>query len=83
MTQVWARELGRKGVRVNAVAPGFIGTDMVLAMPQKIIDMMSSKAPVGRLGKPEEIAAAYLFLASDEASYVHGAVLSVDGGLIS
>ncbi len=83
MTQVWARELGRKGVRVNAVAPGFIGTDMVLAMPEKIINMMEGKAPIGRLGKPEEIAAAYLFLASDEASYVHGAVLSVDGGLIS
>lgn len=83
MTQVWARELGRKGVRVNAVAPGFIGTDMVLAMPEKIINMMAGKAPLQRLGKPEEIASAYLFLASDEASYVHGAVLSVDGGLIS
>lgn len=83
MTQVWARELGRKGVRVNAVAPGFIGTEMVMAMPEKIIDMMAGKAPLQRLGKPEEIAAAYLFLASDEASFVHGAVLSVDGGLIS
>ncbi len=83
LTQVWARELGRKGVRVNAVAPGFIGTEMVMGMPEKIIDMMAGKAPLQRLGKPEEIAAAYLFLASDEASFVHGAVLSVDGGLIS
>ncbi|PID79179.1 3-oxoacyl-ACP reductase [bacterium DOLZORAL124_64_63] len=83
LTQVWARELGRKGVRVNAVAPGFIGTEMVMAMPEKIIDMMAGKAPLRRLGKPEEIAAAYLFLASDEASFVHGAVLSVDGGLVA
>ena len=83
MTKVWARELGRKGVRVNAVAPGFIGTEMVKAMPEKVQTMMAERAPLQRIGRPEEIAAAYLFLASDEASFVNGAVLSVDGGLIS
>lgn len=83
MTKVWARELGRKGVRVNAVAPGFIATEMVMAMPEKVRDMMADKTPLQRLGKPDEIARAYLYLASDEASFVHGAVLSVDGGLVS
>jgi len=83
MTQVWARELGRKGVRVNAVAPGFIATEMVMAMPEKVRDMMAGKTPLQRLGRPEEIARAYLFLASEEASFVHGAVLSVDGGLVA
>ncbi|MCP4547454.1 MAG: 3-oxoacyl-ACP reductase FabG [bacterium] len=83
ITKVWARELGRKGVRVNAVAPGFIGTDMVMAMPEKVRDMMCSRVPVGRLGLPAEIADAYLFLASDESSYINGTVLSVDGGVIS
>ena len=81
MTKVWARELGRKGVRVNAVAPGFIGTDMVMAMPEKVRDMMAGKAPMQRLGQPSEIADAYAFLASDHASFINGAVLSVDGGL--
>lgn len=81
MTKVWARELGRKGVRVNAVAPGFIATDMVMAMPEKVRDMMAGGAPMQRLGRPDEIADAYLFLASDAASFVNGAVLSVDGGL--
>jgi len=83
MTRVWARELGRKGVRVNAVAPGFVATEMVMAMPGKIRDMMAGKAPLQRLGDPAEIAAAYLFLASDEASFVTGDVLSVDGGLVA
>ena len=83
MTRVWARELGRKGVRVNAVAPGFIATDMVKSMPEKVQTMMAERAPLQRLGHPEEIADAYCFLASDEASFVNGAVLSVDGGLIS
>lgn len=83
ITKVWARELGRKGVRVNAIAPGFVATDMVMAMPEKIREMMTSKTPLGRLGKPEEIADAYLYLASDQASFVNGAVLSVDGGVIS
>lgn len=81
MTKVWARELGPKGITVNAVAPGFIGTDMVMAMPDKVIDMMKSKVPLGDLGKPEDIADAYCFLASDEAKYINGTTLSVDGGM--
>ncbi len=82
MTKVWARELGRKGIRVNAVAPGFIATDMIKTMPEKVIKIMQEKTPLGRLGKPEDIANTYLFLASDEASFINGAVLSVDGGMI-
>jgi len=82
MTKVWARELGRKGIRVNAIAPGFISTEMVKAMPEKVLNIMEEKTPLGRLGTPEEIASAYLFLASDEASFINGAVLSVDGGMI-
>lgn len=81
MTKTWARELGRKGITVNAIAPGFIATEMVAAMPENVIQAMESKVPIGRLGKPEEIASAYLFLASDEASYINGTVLSVDGGM--
>jgi 3-oxoacyl-[acyl-carrier protein] reductase len=83
MTKVWARELGKYGVRVNAVAPGFIMTDMVAKMPEKIIEMMKAKSPLGRLGEPQDIADAYLFLASDSAKYITGTTLSVDGGLIS
>ena len=83
MTKVWARELGRKGVRVNAVAPGFIATDLVAKMPEKVLEIMKGKTPLGRLGTPDDIAAAYLFLASDEASFVNGAVLSIDGGVIT
>ncbi|HPF71711.1 MAG TPA: 3-oxoacyl-ACP reductase FabG [Candidatus Krumholzibacteria bacterium] len=83
MTKVWSRELGRKGVRVNAVAPGFIATEMVMAMPEKVRAMMAEKTPMQRLGDPKEIAAAYVFLASDEASFINGAVLSVDGGLVA
>lgn len=82
MTKVWARELGRKGICVNVVAPGFIGTEMVAGMPQRIIDAMISKVPLGRMGRPEEVASVYLFLASEEASYVNGAVISVDGGVV-
>lgn len=82
MTKTWAKELGRKGIRVNAVAPGFIMTPMTEAMPENILDMMKEKTPLQRLGKPEDIANAYLFLASDEASFITGAVLSVDGGLV-
>ena len=82
MTKVWARELGRKGITVNAVAPGFIATEMVQKMPENVLSMMKEKTPVGRLGKPEDIANAYAFLASDEASFINGAVLSVDGGLV-
>ncbi len=81
MTKTLARELGRKGVTVNAVAPGFIATDMVKKMPENVLKAMEEKVPVGRLGAPEEIASAYLFLASDEAAYVNGATLSVDGGI--
>lgn len=81
MTKTWAREFGRKGITVNAVAPGFILTDMVRKMPEDVLKSMESKVPVGRLGDPEDIANAYLFLASDEARYVNGTVLSVDGGM--
>lgn len=82
MTKTWAKELGRKGIRVNAVAPGFIMTPMTEAVPEKVLDMMKEKAPLQKLGKPEDIANAFLYLASDEASFVTGAVLSVDGGLV-
>lgn len=82
LTKTLAKELGRKGVTVNAVAPGFIATDMVKKMPENILKAMEEKVPVGRLGNPEEIASAYLFLASDEAAYVNGATLSVDGGIV-
>lgn len=81
MTKTWSRELGRKGVNVNAVAPGFIATDMVLKMPEKVLDAMKAKVPLQRLGKPEEIAKAYLFLASEDSTYVNGTVISVDGGM--
>lgn len=81
-TRTWARELGRFGIRVNCVAPGFIATEMVKAMPQKILDSMASKTPLGALGEPDDIANAYVWLASDAAKFVHGAVLSVDGGLV-
>ncbi len=82
MTRVWARELGPKGIRVNCVAPGFVLTDMTAKMPEKILQGMAEKAPLRRAGRPIDIANAYLFLASDEASFVNGAVLQVDGGLI-
>ena len=81
MTKTMARELGRKGVTVNAVAPGFIATDMVKKMPAEVLRSMEAKVPLGRLGLPEEIALAYLFLASDEAAYINGTTLSVDGGI--
>jgi len=82
MTKVWARELGRSNIRVNAVAPGFTATEMVKAMPEKILDGMRSRTPLGRLGEPRDIANAYLFLASDHASFISGAVLRVDGGIV-
>lgn len=81
MTKTWARELGRKGITVNAVAPGFIATEMVAAMPENVIDGMKAKIPLARLGDPKEIANVYAFLASDEASYINGHTLSVDGGM--
>jgi len=82
MTKTWAKELGKKGIRVNAVAPGFILTPMTEKMPEKVLEMMKDKAPLKRLGMPEDIANAYAFLASDEASFITGAVLSVDGGIV-
>ena len=82
LTKVWARELGRKGVRVNCIAPGFIATDMTGAMPKEILDGMKAKTPLGRLGTPEDVARAYVFLASDDASFINGQVLGVDGGLV-
>jgi len=81
MTKTLARELGKKGVTVNAVAPGFIATEMVAAMPENVLDAMKAKIPLGRLGEPKEIANVYAFLASDEASYINGHTLSVDGGM--
>lgn len=82
LTKVWARELGRKGINVNAVAPGFIATEMVETIPKKVIADLESKTPLGRLGKPEDIANAYVFLSSEEASFINGTTLSVDGGLV-
>ena len=82
MTKTWARELGRHRIRVNAVAPGYIATEMVKQMPEKILDAMVAHTPLGRLGKPEEIAEAYCWLASDGASFITGTVLSVDGGVV-
>ena len=82
MTKVWARELGRNGIRVNAVAPGFTLTEMVRQMPEKILDGMKGRTPLRRLGEPRDIANAYLFLASDEASFISGTVLRVDGGIV-
>jgi len=81
-TRTWARELGRYNIRVNCVAPGFIATEMVKSMPQNILDSMTNKTPLAKLGEPEDIANAYVFLASSAAKFIHGAVLSVDGGLV-
>ncbi|GAC1457599.1 MAG: beta-ketoacyl-ACP reductase [Candidatus Limnocylindrales bacterium] len=82
MTRVWARELGPKGITVNAVAPGFIATDMVRSMPEHVLKGMVERTPVRRLGQPADVAHAYLFLASEEAGFINGAVLSVDGGIV-
>jgi 3-oxoacyl-[acyl-carrier protein] reductase len=82
MTRVWARELGRHGIRVNAVTPGFTATEMVAAMPEKVLEGMRSHTPLGRLGQPADIANAYFFLASEEAGFITGAVLPVDGGIV-
>lgn len=82
MTKVWARELGRYKIRVNAVAPGFVLTEMVKKMPEKVLANMQEHTPIGRLGEPEDIANAFLWLASDEASFVHGTTISVDGGIV-
>ncbi len=82
MTKTWARELGRKGITVNAVAPGFIATDMIGTVPEKILNTIKERTPLGRLGTPANIAKAYLFLASDDAEFITGITLSVDGGLV-
>ena len=82
MTKVWARELGRYKIRVNAVAPGYIATDMTRQMPEKILQSMREHTPLGRLGQVEDIANAYLWLASDAASFISGVVLTVDGGVV-
>ena len=79
MTRALARELGPKGIRVNAVAPGITETDMMKAVPKEVIAPLVARIPLGRLGQPEDIANAFLFLASDEASYISGVVLQVDG----
>ena len=82
MTRTWARELGPKGITANAVAPGFIDTEMVKTVPAKIINQLLARLPAGRLGRAEEVANVYLFLASDLASFINGAVVGVDGGLM-
>jgi 3-oxoacyl-[acyl-carrier protein] reductase len=82
LTKTLAKELGRAKIRVNAVAPGFVETPMTAAVPDKVLDMMKDKTPLGRMGRPEDIAAAYAFLASDDAAFITGAVINVDGGLI-
>ena len=83
MTKVWARELGRYNIRVNAVAPGLVETDILKNMPEKVLEEMKRRTPLGRLGKPEEIAEAYVWLASSAASFITGAVVSVDGGIVT
>ena len=81
MTKTWAKEMGRYNITVNAVAPGFIETEMILTVPEKILESLRGKSPLNRLGKPNEIAEAYYFLASEKAAFITGAVLNVDGGL--
>jgi 3-oxoacyl-[acyl-carrier protein] reductase len=81
MTKTWARELGRSGVRANVVCPGFIATPILAKMPEDVLKQMAAKVPCGRLGEPGEVANVFAFLASDQASYINGAVISVDGGM--
>jgi 3-oxoacyl-[acyl-carrier protein] reductase len=83
MTKVWARELGKHQIRVNAVAPGYIATDMVKQMPEKAQQAMVGHTPLGRVGDPEDVANAYVFLAGNQASFITGTVLSVDGGAVT
>ena len=80
MAKTWARELGRKGIRANAVCPGFVETPILKTIPDKVMRALIERVPLGRLAKPEEIANTYAFLASDEASYINGAVIEVGGG---
>ena len=81
MTKTWAKELGRKGIRAVAVCPGFVATPILKQMPEQVLSDMAKKVPCGRLGLPEEVANVFAFLASDEAAYINGAVISVDGGM--
>ncbi len=81
MVKTWARELGRKGIRANAVCPGFVSTPILGKIPQKVLEALEDRVPLGRLARPEEIANTFAFLASDEASYINGAVIEVSGGL--
>jgi 3-oxoacyl-[acyl-carrier protein] reductase len=83
MTRVWARELGRRGITANAIAPGYITTDMTKAIPEPAQEKLIAATPAGRAGRPEDVANAYLFLASEEASFINGVVLTVDGGLVT
>ena len=82
MTKVWARELGKRGITVNAVAPGFIATDMTRAMPEHTLAAMARADAGWPAGQPQDVANAYLFLASEEASFINGVILGVDGGLV-
>lgn len=82
MTKTLGKELGRKGFTVNAIAPGFIATAMTQAMPKEVLDSMAAKVPTARLGSTADIANAVMFLASEQAAYINGAILSVDGGLV-
>ena len=81
MVKTWAKELGRKGIRSNAVCPGFVSTPILSEIPEKVLKALEERVPLGRLAKPEEIANTFAFLASDEASYINGAVIEVSGGL--
>jgi 3-oxoacyl-[acyl-carrier protein] reductase len=81
LVKTWARELGRKGIRANAVCPGFISTSIIGSIPDRVLAALEERVPLGRLGRPEEIANTFAFLASDEASYINGAVIEVSGGL--
>jgi len=81
MVKTWARELGRKGIRANAVCPGFVSTPILGRIPEKVLKALEERVPLGRLAYPEEIANTFAFLASDEASYINGAVIEVSGGL--
>jgi 3-oxoacyl-[acyl-carrier protein] reductase len=83
MTKTWAREFGKRGFTVNAIAPGFIMTAMTQKMPKEVLDAMVAKIPAARMGMTADIANACLFLASNEASYINGTTLSVDGGLVA
>jgi 3-oxoacyl-[acyl-carrier protein] reductase len=81
-TKTWSRELGKHNIRVNAIAPGFIATELIRTIPEKVMQNMVAHTPLGRMGKPEDVAEAYVWLASDAASFITGTVLSVDGGLV-